>query len=201
ARDRALATERGLAVLEGDAGRVGRERPYPLRHEAADAVHRLALGGRRRRVRAEDLQVERAPLDAGARLLDAPLLAVALEVEEEDVLPRPPAVRTRLDLDEVDAVRRERTQHVREDAHLVAHGEHERRAVVARGLRDVLRADDEEAREIPGLVLDRAREGGEAVHLRRGLRGDRRDAGLGPGALRGTRVAALGLRRYAGQVV
>src|SRR2546430_1959330 len=54
---------------------------------------------------AEPLEPRGFPLHRGEGRLAAPLPPVPLEIEEEEVLPRPLPQRARLDLDEVDAVR------------------------------------------------------------------------------------------------
>ena len=131
--DRARDAELALHLLDRLARRIRRERPDPLGHEMTDVHQRSGSG--RRRVRAQHLQPQRAPLHGGERPRHARLAAMPLQVEEEVVLPRPLAQRARLDLDQIDAVRRERPQHARQDADLVAHAHHQRGLVVAaRGL-------------------------------------------------------------------
>src|SRR2546422_1322482 len=78
---------------------------------------------------------------------------MALEIDEDDVLPGTLPGRARLDLREVDAVARERLQDPIEGPGHVAHREEDRGLVAPRGT-DGPATDDEEARRVLRIVLD-----------------------------------------------
>jgi hypothetical protein len=103
---------------------------------------------------------------------------VALQIEEEVVLPRALAQRPRLDLDEIDAVSRERLQQAREHADLVPHADDDRGLVVAGRPVGVGRAQDQEPGDVAGLVLDAVASASSRRVRRRLRRGDRRHAAL-----------------------
>src|SRR2546427_8008888 len=96
---------------------------------------------------------------------------MALEIDEDDVLPGTLPGRARLDLREVDAVARERLQDPIEGPGHVAHREEDRGLVAPRGT-DGPATDDEEARRVLRIVLDARPQEGNAVEaggqLRRG---------------------------------
>src|SRR5262249_24405607 len=122
--DRAVDAELALELLDRHPGGIRGERPEPVRNEAAQ-IHGFTSPGRGR-IGAEQLQPERAALDLRQRPLHATLLAMPLQIQEEEVLPGTTAERTRLDLDQIDAMSRERAAHAEEDADLVAHAEEDR---------------------------------------------------------------------------
>src|SRR5713101_5932345 len=71
------------------------------------------------RIRPEDLEEQRAVPDPCEHVLDGGRVAMALEVDEHDVLPRLLLPRPRLDLRQVEAVRGERLQDPEQRARLV----------------------------------------------------------------------------------
>ena len=104
------------------------------------------------------------------------------QIDEEQVLPRARAQRTRFDFRDVDPVAGEHVERLVERADLVAHRE-QRGGLVGAGAAGRMVPDHQKARGVLRRVLDIARDHAEPVRRRRRLRGDRRRAGLGRRAL------------------
>src|SRR3989454_10597684 len=104
---------------------------------------------------------------------------MALEIDEDDVLPGTLLGRARLDLREVDAVARERLQDPIEGPGHVAHREEDRGLVAPRGT-DGPATDDEEARRVLRIVLDARPQEGNAVEAGGEVGGGRRHGRVGP---------------------
>src|SRR2546426_139097 len=103
---------------------------------------------------------------------------MALEIDEDDVLPGTLPGRARLDLREVDAVARERLQDPIEGPGHVAHREEDRGLVAPRGT-DGPATDDEEARRVLRIVLDARPQEGNVIEAGGKLGGDRRPRRVG----------------------
>src|SRR5439155_8772186 len=155
-----------------------------------------------RRVRAEYFQVRRLGTQFGERRGNARVLLMALDVDEEHVLPQrgAGARRARLDAAHADAVLRERREERVHRAGLVLGRHHQRSAVVA-GRRRIEVAQDQEARSVVRRVLDGARQHVQAVALGGGFAGDRGGSLLGAGALRRLGVRGDWNALGAGQVL
>src|SRR2546426_8980536 len=103
---------------------------------------------------------------------------MALEIDEDDVLPGTLPGRARLDLREVDAVARERLQDPIEGPGHVAHREEDRGLVAPRGT-DGPATDDEEARRVLRIVLDARPQEGNVIEAGGKLGGGRRPRRVG----------------------
>src|SRR5215467_497042 len=114
------------------------------------------------RIRPEDLEEEAPFADGREHALRHRVVPVALEVHEEDVLPRPPPGGPRLDLGQAEPSGRERLEDAVQRAHLVADRE-EDRGLVAPGPTGGASPDDGKARHVVRVVLDALTEGRHAV--------------------------------------
>ena len=128
-------------------------------------------------IRSQQLQERRALRAARPARRPPARRPMAVEVDEEQVLPQAGARRPRFEPRHADAVPGERLEQRVHGARAVLRRHHQRR-FVAPGRRDAVPAEHPEARRVVRLVLDVRREHVEAVDRRRGLAGDRRDAGL-----------------------
>src|SRR5687768_14022013 len=141
------------------------------------------LSGHRHRIGAQDLEKRRLGAQRLQRRRHVRVLLVTLEVDEEEVFPQggAGARRARLDAAHGDAVGGERREQRVHRAGLVL-GRHHERSAVAPARRRVDLAEREEARGVARVVLDRARQRGEAVALAGGEAGKRCAARLLRGA-------------------
>ncbi len=131
-------------------------------------------------------------LEFGQRRRERLALGVAVDVDEEHVVPLLLARRARLDARHADAVLGQRLEQAVERAGCIGlRGRDEQRGLV--GTRSgfaALRPITRKRVVLSGLVLDLGHQQVEPVHLRRRRTGDRGGALLVPGAARAFRVAA-----------
>ena len=99
-------------------------------------------------------------LTSSSALLHRRVVRVAVEIDEEHVVPFAPARRPRLDARHVHAVACERAEQVQQRAGaLRAARRDQHRGLVVAARRKELAADDDEARRVVRLILDLAERG------------------------------------------
>ena len=157
-----------------------------------DLQHSLGVGP-------QDLEQQGLALQVLQGRGDHGVLAVAADVDEEDIVPDPAPGGARLDAGHADAVGGERGQQGVQPAGLVATGE-QQAGLVAPGGGRVLVADHQEAGGVALLVLDALGQDRHPVDLGGRLAGDGRRPGLSRRQARGLGVAGHGDALGLGQV-
>jgi hypothetical protein len=148
----------------------------------------MASGFSGRRIGAQELQVRRAPAKLGERRCDRCVVAVAGEVDEEQVFPATGARRPRLDARHRHAVPGEGLQQRVHRAGMVG-CRHDQRGLVVSGRADLLAPEHPEARPVVGFVLDVGGEHRDGVGRCGDLAGDGGGLRLGDGEPRSLGVA------------
>ena len=157
-RDRLVAGHRDSPA---DAIRRRRTKTIGMLRHALD--QRMAFGNE-----PSTLNSDACAFISSSALRTCVVLGMAVEIEEEHVVPFALARRPRLDARHVDAVLRQRREQVQQHARrfgLAGRDEHRRLVLAARG--EELAADDDEPRRVVVAVLDGVEQDPQAVDLAR----------------------------------